>query len=442
MDISCAFATSSDTPAHVQLAETLGYRRAWLYDSPALYPDVWMILTRCAERTARIGLGPGVLVPSLRHPIVNAAAIAGLVDQAPGRVAQEAGIPWRDASGAKLCGWMGVTDELFHDPSAFAIVPMDFYYPGKGTNGDLPPRPGFAEKWHPQLLADMPDVRLTILIGAYAQKHYLGARRAKTLTETVRDHRAYAPYFPLVHPSPSDPFSHGSDGQAENFLPAPTMPLSERHAVDLIIDLVLGHPGEIHLICTDPMTNLAMAMLKETRVKTELAGVTAISGAFGLNEHAYANATGDTPQSKWNVYVDPEAAEIVYGSGVPLVAIGLDVATYFEVDFSASDLALLDASDRPEAGFLRQAIRFVAERGYDPYCTVIDCIAAAYAIDPTLLETFTGRVGIETQGRLTYGMTVLDSRHHHAWEHLPRVEIARAADYGRFLKLLLARVLA
>src|ERR1700752_1860444 len=87
MDISCAFATSSDSPAHVELAETLGYKRAWLYDSPALYPDVWLILSRCAERTSRIGLGPGVLVPSLRHPMVNAAAIAELVDQAPGRVA-------------------------------------------------------------------------------------------------------------------------------------------------------------------------------------------------------------------------------------------------------------------------------------------------------------------------------------------------------------------
>ncbi len=83
MDISCAFATSSDSPAHVELAETLGYRRAWLYDSPALSPDVWMILTRCAERTSRIGLGPGVLVPSLRHPMVNAAAIAELAGQAP-----------------------------------------------------------------------------------------------------------------------------------------------------------------------------------------------------------------------------------------------------------------------------------------------------------------------------------------------------------------------
>jgi hypothetical protein len=62
----------------VELAETLRYTRAWLYDSPALYPDVWMVLSRCAERTSRIGLGPGVLVPSLQHPMVNAAAIAEL----------------------------------------------------------------------------------------------------------------------------------------------------------------------------------------------------------------------------------------------------------------------------------------------------------------------------------------------------------------------------
>jgi uracil-DNA glycosylase len=138
------------------------------------------------------------------EPLYTAGPTARIVvvGQAPGRKAQEAGIPWRDASGAKLCGWMGVTDEQFHDPRSFAIVPMDFYYPGKGTTGDLPPRAGFAEKWHPQLLADMPDVRLTILIGSYALKHYLGARRGKTLTETVRNHRDYAPFFPLVHPSP------------------------------------------------------------------------------------------------------------------------------------------------------------------------------------------------------------------------------------------------
>ena len=91
MDISCAFATSVATPGHVELAEQLGYRRAWLYDSTAVYPDVWMILGRCAGRTSRIGLGPAVLVPSLRHPMVNAAAIAALAELAPGRVAAAVG---------------------------------------------------------------------------------------------------------------------------------------------------------------------------------------------------------------------------------------------------------------------------------------------------------------------------------------------------------------
>jgi 5,10-methylenetetrahydromethanopterin reductase len=82
LDLSCAFATSMATPDHVVLAEELGYGRAWLYDSPALYPDVWVQLCRAAERTSRIGLGPGVLIPSLRHPMTTAAAIATLVELA------------------------------------------------------------------------------------------------------------------------------------------------------------------------------------------------------------------------------------------------------------------------------------------------------------------------------------------------------------------------
>ncbi|ORJ60759.1 LLM class flavin-dependent oxidoreductase [Mycobacterium simiae] len=112
MDISCAFATSSNTPAHVALAEALQYQRAWLYDSPALYPDVWMILTRCAERTSRIGIGPGVLVPSLRHPMVNAAAIAELEDLAPGRVAVAIGSGYtgRMALGQRAMPWRRVAE--------------------------------------------------------------------------------------------------------------------------------------------------------------------------------------------------------------------------------------------------------------------------------------------------------------------------------------------
>ena len=126
-----------------------------------------------------------------------------LVGQAPGRIAQETRKPWNDASGRLLRKWLGVTDEQFYNPDLFAIMPMDFYYPGKGAHGDLPPRKEFAKTWHPKLSALMPDVRLTILVGAYAQKYYLGMRAERNLTETVKNFNNYLPeYFPLVHPSP------------------------------------------------------------------------------------------------------------------------------------------------------------------------------------------------------------------------------------------------
>lgn len=126
-----------------------------------------------------------------------------IVGQAPGIRAQESKKPWNDISGRTLREWLGVTDEQFYDPSLIALIPMDFYYPGKGAHGDLPPRKGFAEKWHPQLLAHMPHAQLIILIGAYSQKYYLGKQTQKNLTETVRSYKNYLPkYFPLVHPSP------------------------------------------------------------------------------------------------------------------------------------------------------------------------------------------------------------------------------------------------
>ena len=247
---------------------------------------------------------------------------------------------------------------------------------------------------------------------------------------------------PMVRRSPSDPFTHGADGQAENFLPEPKTPLSDKNAVQLIIDLVKENPGEVYIICTGPMSNVAMAMKLAPEIKTQIAGIYAISGAFGLNKYAFTNATGDTPQSEWNVYVDPEAADIVYNSGVKLVALGLDVATHFDVNLTEEDIKLLEESERPEAKFLLKAIRFVNGRGFEAYCTVIDCMAVAYAIDPTLVETFSGHVGIETKSKLTLGMTVLDRRHHHVWEQLPVVGIGEEADCERFLRLLMKLVLA
>lgn len=138
-------------------------------------------------------------------PLYTAGATArvAVIGQAPGRLAQASGLPWDDASGARLMEWLGVTEEQFRDPALFALVPMDFYYPGRGTGGDLPPRRGFAERWHPPLFALMPDIRLTLLIGSYAQAYYLGPGRRGSLTETVRAYADYLPEFlPVVHPSP------------------------------------------------------------------------------------------------------------------------------------------------------------------------------------------------------------------------------------------------
>ena len=126
-----------------------------------------------------------------------------LVSQAPSRQAQAAMTFWDDASGDRLRDWMGVTKAQFYDSGKFAVLPLDFYYPGKQPHGgDLPPRKGFAAKWHAPLLQLMPDIELTLLIGQYAQKAYL-SNPPKTLTATVEQYQDYLPdYFPLVHPSP------------------------------------------------------------------------------------------------------------------------------------------------------------------------------------------------------------------------------------------------
>ena len=126
-----------------------------------------------------------------------------IIGQAPGKKAQESGIPWNDVSGDTLRKWFDLSKEEFYDGSKIALIPMDFYFPGKDNHGDKPPRKEFAPQWHPQLLKLMPHVQLTVLVGQYAQKYYLRQRMKKNLTETVRAYDDYLPDFlPLIHPSP------------------------------------------------------------------------------------------------------------------------------------------------------------------------------------------------------------------------------------------------
>ena len=126
-----------------------------------------------------------------------------IVGQAPGLKTQQAGLYWKDKSGDRLREWLGVDEETFYQSGYFAVLPMDFYFPGHGKSGDLPPRKGFADKWHQPILELLPDIELTILIGQYAQKYYLHQKGNVKLTETVQHYQDYLPdFFPLVHPSP------------------------------------------------------------------------------------------------------------------------------------------------------------------------------------------------------------------------------------------------
>ena len=125
-----------------------------------------------------------------------------IIGQAPGKKVEESLIPFNDKSGEKLVQWMGIDRDTFYSEK-IAILPMDFYYPGKGKTGDLPPRSFIAKEYHKDILDLMPDIKLTILIGSYSMKYYLGKGMKENLTETVRSYKEYLPkYFPIVHPSP------------------------------------------------------------------------------------------------------------------------------------------------------------------------------------------------------------------------------------------------
>lgn len=139
------------------------------------------------------------------EPLFSApqAARIAIVGQAPGIKAQTTKKYWNDQSGKRLRKWLNVSDEQFYESDIFTVLPMDFYYPGKGKSGDLPPRKGFAAKWHPPIIDALPDIELFVLVGSYAQNYYLSHTKKRNLTETVKSYQEYLPtYFPIIHPSP------------------------------------------------------------------------------------------------------------------------------------------------------------------------------------------------------------------------------------------------
>ncbi|QFT77390.1 uracil-DNA glycosylase family protein [Erythrobacter sp. THAF29] len=148
--------------------------------------------TICADQ---LPLGPRPVVQfSPRSRIL-------IIGQAPGTKVHESGVPWDDDSGDRLREWLGLDKNAFYDPEKVALVPMGFCYPGKAKGGDAPPRKECAPQWHAAVLDMLPTDRLTLLVGAYAQAHYLPGSRRLSMTERVRRFAEFAPFLPLPHPA-------------------------------------------------------------------------------------------------------------------------------------------------------------------------------------------------------------------------------------------------
>ncbi|MTG99424.1 MULTISPECIES: uracil-DNA glycosylase family protein [Myroides] len=170
-------------------------------------------------------------LPLGANPIVLSAVDSKIIiiGQAPGLKVHNSGIPFKDKSGEQLRKWLGVTEDEFYNTSNFSIIPMGFCYPGKGKNGDLPPKKVCAPTWHPLLLTELKSTKLILLVGQYAQNYYLNSSR--NLTENVYHFHDYLPtYFPLPHPSPRNNIWKAKNKWFEDEV-VPVL----RHQVDIIL---------------------------------------------------------------------------------------------------------------------------------------------------------------------------------------------------------------
>ncbi|MEM6493638.1 MAG: uracil-DNA glycosylase family protein [Pseudomonadota bacterium] len=156
-------------------------------------------ISQCTQCADQLPHGP--------RPIVqfSPASRVLIIGQAPGAKVHASGVPWDDDSGDRLRGWLGLDKPTFYNPDCLALVPMGLCYPGKASGGDAPPRPECAALWHDPILAQLRAIRLTLLVGVYAQRHYLPHTRGWTMTERVRRHSAQsgesAPTLSLPHPA-------------------------------------------------------------------------------------------------------------------------------------------------------------------------------------------------------------------------------------------------
>jgi len=223
-------------------------------------------------------------------------------------------------------------------------------------------------------------------------------------------------------------YVHGSDGLGDSGLPRPKLMLDHRHAVDVIIEE--AEKGNLHLVCTGPLTNLASALKKAPHLADRLKDVTIMGGAFMLTPYGFGNVT---PVSEFNIFVDPDAAKTVFNAGLPLTIVGLDVTTDPSATLTRDRYQRIVGTQTRGAKFLKS----ISEKVMTSWgsFSLHDPMAVAYLIDPTLLTVNEYPVDVETEGTITRGQTIADRR---PWKEViefkATARIAYGVDGPRFLR--------
>jgi len=243
---------------------------------------------------------------------------------------------------------------------------------------------------------------------------------------------------PLVRQLVTAERFHGVDGLGDTGLPPPKLTLDKRHATDLIIQEVeASEKREITLIATGPLTNIAASLIRSPEISEKVDQLIIMGGAYGVTPYGFGN---QTPVAEFNIYVDPEAARIVFGSGIPLTAVGLDVTTNPSAVLESRLYSEICSADTPVAKFISKITRsWIAQWGT---ITIHDPMAVALCVDRTLFKTDRFHVDVETRGELTVGQTVTDRRFwlEEVYRAKPNVNVCVDVEGKRFLKLFMDRL--
>ncbi|MCC7370707.1 MAG: nucleoside hydrolase [Chloroflexi bacterium] len=283
------------------------------------------------------------------------------------------------------------------------------------------------------LAARAPELKLlaiTCVAGNQTlDKTSLNARRALTVGKIHGVPVAAGMATPLVRPLVTAPYAHGESGLDGYDFGPPTVDLVSEHGVDLLIRTVRESPEPVTLVPVGPMTNVAMAFLRAPEIKQNISRIVLMGGSAHLGNV--------TPAAEFNLYVDPEAASVVFESGVPVTMVGLDVT--YQARIMTADRERIRALGSTVSTMVADLLTWFAigsERRFGwEGVPVHDALAVAAVIRPDLLQTRHVNVVMELGGTYTAGRTVCD-----IWgmtDRTPNADVALGVNREAFVELLI-----